>query len=75
MCEEHRDAYSGGRVMIWAGITASRHKTDVVFIDGRLTGVRYREEILTRHIVPFIRRHSGDFSAGQCTTPCRLRVC
>ena len=36
--------------MIWAGIN-SRHKTDLVFINRRLTGVRYRDEILTRYVV------------------------
>ena len=40
------------------GITAT-HKTDVVFVDGRLTGVRNREEILNRYVVPFIQRHGG----------------
>ena len=59
-CVEHRDAYGGGSVMIWVGITA-RHKTAVVFVDGRLTGVRYRDEILNRHVVPFIQRHGGVF--------------
>ena len=47
--------------MIWAGITA-RHKIDVVFVDGRLKGMRYRDEILTGHIVPFIRSHCGSFN-------------
>ena len=44
--------------MIWAGITAT-HKTDLVFVDGRFTGARCRDEILNRHVVPFIRRHGG----------------
>ena len=38
-CVERRDAYGGGSVMM-VGITA-RHKADVVFVDGRLTGVMY----------------------------------
>ena len=67
-CVERRDAYGGGSVMIWAGIN-SRHKTDLVFINGRLTGVRYRDEILTRHVVPFIRRHGGVFQQDNAR-PC-----
>ena len=56
MCLERRDAYGGGSIMVWAGIT-DIHKTDVVFVDGRLTGVRNRDEILNRYVVPFIQRH------------------
>ena len=58
MCLERRDAYGGGSIMIWAGITAT-HKTDVVFVDGRLNGVRNRDEILNRYVAPFIQRHGG----------------
>ena len=53
-CVERRDAYGSGSVMIW--ITAT-HKTDVVFVDGKLTDVRYRDGILNGHVVPFIQRH------------------
>lgn len=57
-CVQRRDAFGGGSVMVWAGIT-STHKTDLVFINGGLTRVRYRDEILRRHVVPFIRTHGG----------------
>ena len=72
-CVERRDAYGGGSVMIWAEIN-SRHKIDLVFINGRLTGVRYRDEILTRHVVPFIRRHGGVFQQDNAR-PNVARVC
>ena len=72
-CVERRDAFGGGSVMIWAGIN-SRHKTDLVFINGRLTGVRYRDEILNRHVVPFIRRHGGVFQQDNAR-PHVARVC
>ena len=67
-CVERRDAYGGGSVMILAGITA-RHKTDVVFVDGRLRGVRYCDENLNRHVVPFIQRH-GVFSRPHVARAC-----
>ena len=57
-CIERRDAFGGRSVMIWAGIIAT-HKTDLVFVDGRFTGARYRDEILNRYVVPFIQRHGG----------------
>ena len=59
-CVERKDAYGSGSIMIWAVITP-RHKTDVVFIDCRLMGVRCRDEILRCHVVPFIRHNGGVF--------------
>ena len=59
--------------MIWAGITV-RHETDVVFIDSRLTSVRYRDKILRRHIVPFIRRNGRVFQQDNAR-PHIARVC
>ena len=70
---ERRDAYGGGSVRIWAGITAT-DKTDVVFVDGRLIGVRYRDEILHRHVVPFIQHHGGILQQDNAR-PQIARVC
>ena len=72
-CCERCEAYGGGSVMIWTGITA-RHKTNVVFVDGTLTGVRYRDEILNRHVIPFIQRHDGVFQQKNARTHV-ARVC
>ena len=38
--------FGGGRVIVWAGITHCG-RTDLTFINGSLTGVRYRYEILS----------------------------
>ena len=51
-----RDTWGGPSVMVWAGIS-SRHKTDLVFIDGNLNAVRYRDEILTPVAVPLVHRY------------------
>ena len=40
--------------MVWAGITAHR-RTDLVFVNGTLNAQKYRQDILERHVVPFIR--------------------
>ena len=48
-------AYQGGGVMVWAGISATA-KTDLVFIDGNLNGQRYIDEVLTHHVLPFLRQ-------------------
>ena len=50
-----RVAYQGGGVMVWAGSSATA-KTDLVFIDGNLNGQRYIDEVLTPHVLPFLRQ-------------------
>ena len=40
--------------MVWAGVTAGR-RTDLVVVPGILTGQRYIDEILSSHVVPFLR--------------------
>ena len=54
------DRYGGGSVMLWAGITA-RGRTDLVFIDRTLNAQKYRQEILRRHVVPFMQANGGMF--------------
>ena len=41
--------------MVWAGISATA-KTDLVFIDGNLNGQQYIDEVLTPHVLPFLRQ-------------------
>lgn len=48
-------AFQGGGVMVWAGISATA-KTDLVFIEGNLNGQRYINEVLTPHVLPFLRQ-------------------
>lgn len=46
-------SYQGGSVMVWAGV-CSEARTELVFVDQRLTAARYIEEILQEHVVPFV---------------------
>lgn len=48
--------FGGGGVMVWAGIS-SHHRTELVFLDGRVDARRYTDEILRDHVVPFFREH------------------
>ena len=41
--------------MVCAGISATA-KTDLVFIDSNLNGQRYINEVLTHHVLPFLRQ-------------------
>ena len=38
--------------MVWGGISHNG-KTDLVVINGNLTGLRYRDEILAQHVLPY----------------------
>ena len=60
---EH-DRYGGGSVMIWGGITA-QHRTNVIIVEGNLTGVRYHDEIMEPVVVPFLRQHGPHLTFQQ----------
>ncbi len=51
-----RVAHGGGGVMVWAGVCYGQW-TQVYFIDGILNAQRYRDEILSPIVVPFIHDH------------------
>lgn len=54
---EH-DHFGGGSVMVWGGISMTG-RTDLVVVDGNLTGQRYRDEILAPVVLPFLRAMPG----------------
>ena len=52
-----RDRFGGGgSVMVWGGVS-QHHRTELVVIAGNLNAVRYREDILLPHVVPFLQAH------------------
>ena len=42
--------------MVWGGVS-QHHRTELVVIAGNLSAVRYREDILLPHVVPFLLAH------------------
>ena len=42
--------------MVWGGVS-QHHRTELVVIAGKLNAVRYREDILLPHVVPFLQTH------------------
>ena len=50
----------GGSIMVW-GAFSLHHRSPLYFINGNLTAVRYRDEILTRFAVPLL---PSDGTAG-----------
>ena len=52
-CVLEKDRHGGGSVMVWAAISVAG-RTDLVRVQGNLTAVRYRDEILQPHLLPAI---------------------
>lgn len=48
-----RVPYAGGSVMVWAGISLEARTELHIVNRGRITGVRYVEEILEQYVMPF----------------------
>ena len=43
---------------MWDGIS-SRGRTALVVVDGTLTGIRYHDEIIRPHVLPFVQQHNA----------------
>ena len=67
-----QDWYCGGGVMVWGGICHG-HKTPLIFIDGNLTAVGYRD-VLTPVVLRFVRRHNVTFQQD-IARPHVARIC
>ena len=52
-----RDRFGGGgSIMVWGGVS-QHHQTELVVIASNLKAVRYREDFLLPHVVPFLQVH------------------
>ena len=54
--------------MMWGGIAANR-RTHLVTINGSLNAERYRNEILTPHVLPFIAANGATFQQDNARLP------
>ena len=52
--------------MVWDGVS-QHHRTELGVIAGNLNAVRYREDILLHHMVPFLQAHP-DMTLHVCET-------
>ena len=50
--------------MVWGGIT-SHGRTQLVIVNGNLTGLRYRDEIIGPHVQAFIQRQGRNITLQQ----------
>ena len=63
----------GGSVMVWGGISHGV-KTPLVVIQGNLTDVRYRDQVLMPHILSLVNAHNLTFQHDNAR-PHVARVC
>ena len=54
-CVVERDRFGGGSVMVWGGI-AHGIKSQLIIVAGKMTAVRYRDEILHPVAVPLVQQ-------------------
>ena len=52
---EH-DRYGGGSLIVWGGISV-RSRTELLVLNGTLTGQRYINEVLQPVVLPFVQQH------------------
>ena len=50
------DRYGGGSLMVWGGISV-RSRTELLVLNGTLTGQRYINEVLQPVVLPFVQQH------------------
>ena len=73
-CEREVDRFGGGgSVMVWGGISHVV-KTPLVVIQGNLTAVRYRDQVLMPHVLPLVNAHNLTFQ-HDIVRPHVARVC
>lgn len=73
-CVQEYDRYGGGSVMVWGGIGLN-HRTPLHRIQGTLTGIRYRDEILRPIAIPALQAMGqGAILQDDNARPHRARV-
>ena len=73
-CVREVDRFGGGgSVMVWGGISHGV-KTPLVVIQGNLTAVRYRDQVLMPHVLPLVNAHNLTFQHDNAR-PHVARVC
>ena len=70
-CVHECDKFGGGAVMVWGGITHNG-RTELKIIEGNLNSVRYRDEILSPSVLPFITRHGNRHTFQQDNARCHI---
>lgn len=73
-CVQERDRYGGGSLMVWGGIHTNG-RTPLYLVQGMLTGLRYRDEILGPIVQPALQAiGEGAILQDDNAPPHRARV-
>ena len=72
-CVREVDRFGGGGSVVWGRISHGV-KTPLVVIQGNLTAVRYRDQVLMPHILPLVNAHNLSFQHDNAR-PHVARVC
>lgn len=72
-CVLERDRYGGGSIMVWGAI-AHGFKSPLVEIEGSMTAIKYRDEVLTPYVIPITRQNAFTFQQDNAR-PHKARVC
>ena len=72
-CARGRQIWGRGSVLVWGGISHGV-KTPLVVIQGNLTAVRYRDQVLMPHVLPLVNAHNLTFQHDNAR-PHVARVC
>ena len=73
-CIQEVEAFGGGSIMVWGGISAEG-QTDILTIRGGLTGQRYVDEVLRPEVLPYAAAIGDGFILmDDNATPHRARV-
>lgn len=67
-CIQESEPYGGGSVMVWGGICGDQ-KTDLVVVNGNLTGQRYIDQVLRPVVLPFLQRQQHGVLYQQDNAP------
>lgn len=63
-CVTEVDRFGGGSVMVWGGICGG-NRTRLVVVNGTLTSQRYRDEILSPVVLPYLRTNGPGLTFQQ----------
>lgn len=73
-CVRQVDRFGGGSVMVWGAIRAG-WRSPLVIIEGALNAVRYRDEILAAHVIPYVANHPDVIFMHDNARPHVARIC
>ena len=74
-CVDRVTPFGGGSVMVWGGGISITGKTPLIIVDGNMNAIKYRDEILTPVVFPYLRTlGAGAIMQDDNARPHRARI-